>query len=50
MLAIVGFQSLIHLGNLINPSADQISQFGLGPNQQNWGNVGVARDLLALDA
>jgi hypothetical protein len=42
----VGLQTLIHLGNLISPNPSEIEQFQLGPGQANWGNPGVASDLL----
>jgi hypothetical protein len=46
LLSIVGLQTLIHLGNLISPNPSEIEQFQLGPGQANWGNPGVASDLL----
>jgi hypothetical protein len=46
LLSVVGLQTLIHLGNLISPSPSEIEQFQLGPGQANWGNPGVASDLL----
>ena len=46
LLSVVGLQTLIHLGNLISPSPSDIEQFQLGPGQANWGNPGVASDLL----
>lgn len=46
LLSVVGLQTLIHLGNLISPSPSEIEKFQLGPGQANWGNPGVASDLL----
>lgn len=46
MLSIMGLQSLINLGNLRFPPKDMLDQFQLGPGQANWGNPGVASDLI----
>jgi hypothetical protein len=46
LLSMVGLQSLIHLGNLITPSPTEIEHFQLGPGQDNWGNPGIAIELL----
>jgi hypothetical protein len=46
MVSIMGLQSLINLGNLRFPPTDLLDHFQLGPGQANWGNPGVASDLL----
>lgn len=47
MISIVGLQGLINLGNLAFPPKEHLDQFQLGPGQANWGNVGIASQLIA---
>ena len=46
MLALIGLQSLIHLGNLVFPTSTEIERYQVGPGQEHWGNPGIASTLI----
>ena len=46
MLALIGLQSLIHLGNLVFPTSTEIKKYQVGLGQEHWGNPGIASTLI----